>query len=466
MRFGNALNQDEQVAGLEISSAFLRLCLIETDGKTGQKKVVEFLAQPLPEATLVAGEIKNHSAFIAAINELKKNIRTKVRYVIVSIPSDSVYFRWTQFPRSLSAAKLKETMDTFLNFQLPGDKAELYADWQSLEQAKQWDTFVAAARKSIINPYIDIISATGFTPVAIEFHPVSIARAVELPKDQAVLLTTSGAENSQLFVVKNGTLLFNRLIPAKFSKQLPEEIRKVSAFFESENQAIKEVVDHTNTHPITGLTFPEGFKGGSEWLTALGAALRGALPRSEDKILSLMSTNTQKAYAYQKAINYSTFLAHLTISLAIFFSAAYIGTWLMLLSLQQSTAKSVDILNNQPIQATSMETEEKIRRANTYIAATSSIIKTSPEFSILIAELKEKVTEGITITNLSLSPNELMTIAGVSRNRPELNAFKKSLESSELLTNVALPLTNLQQKDNIPFSVSFELRDIDSIYPK
>lgn len=466
MRFLNVLNQDEQVAGLEISSGFLRLCLIGKDKKTNVPTITQLLAQPLPEGVIVGGEIKNHGAFIASLNELKKNLSIKVRYTVVSIPANPIYFRWVQFPRSINATKLTETMNTFLNFQLPKNKEDVYSDWHKTEQTKEWDTFVVSAPKQILNPYIELLGATGFTPIAIEFRPLSIGRAATLPKDQAVLLTSSNKEGTEIFVVKNGALLFSRFVPAQFSGQLSEEIRKVSASLEADGQQITEVLDIKDVKSNPELSFPEGLKDVSEWLAPLGAALRGALPRAEDRFLSLMPASTQKAYSYQKAINFSVFLAHLTIGLTIFFTAAYIGTWLLLLSLQQSTAKSVDILSSQPTQNSNTQAENKIREANKFIAATSSIIKTSPQFSILVENLKEKVTEGITITNLGLSSSDQVVIAGVSRNRPDLNRFKKSLESSEYLTDVALPLTNLQQKENIPFSISFKLKDINVLYPK
>ena len=59
-----------------------------------------------------------------------------------------------------------------------------------------------------------------------------------------------------------------------------------------------------------------------------------------------------------------------------------------------------------------------------------------------------------------------MTITGVSKDRETLNLFKKSLQESPYITGVELPINNLEQKENIPFSISFHLKDPSMLYYK
>ena len=59
-----------------------------------------------------------------------------------------------------------------------------------------------------------------------------------------------------------------------------------------------------------------------------------------------------------------------------------------------------------------------------------------------------------------------MILTGISTDMETLNQFKKSLQSSTYLASIELPITNLEQKTDIPFSISFKLKDPNSLFYK
>jgi len=48
--------------------------------------------------------------------------------------------------------------------------------------------------------------------------------------------------------------------------------------------------------------------------------------------------------------------------------------------------------------------------------------------------------------------------------RDTLNLFRDKLKTSAILTNINLPLTNLDQKSDIPFTISFDLKNPSLLY--
>jgi len=210
-----------------------------------------------------------------------------------------------------------------------------------------------------------------------------------------------------------------------------------------------------------------GKKDKKDWLFALGAAARGLIPREDDNLISLLPISTQTAYEHEKAVNFASFLSNLTVGLVLFFSLAFIGVWVLVSTAQQKTVKQLEALGSVPISPEIAQTEQKAQEVNSLIKASSQIVKGTVVWSRLLDELKQKVEAGIVITNLNLSsPEGVMSLAGVAADRNSLNAFKKRMESSEILTEIKLPLTNLEQRERIPFTISFQLKDPKSIYYK
>jgi Tfp pilus assembly protein PilN len=206
---------------------------------------------------------------------------------------------------------------------------------------------------------------------------------------------------------------------------------------------------------------------GSNWLLSLGAALRGLTPRNQDGSISLMPVSTKQAYEYQRAISFASFLSKLSIAVALFFVVCYASAWGFLVSVQQKTIDRIDNLSELPVSDTAAADEERAQKLNGLISTSAAIIKTTPAWSKVIDELAQKTDTGIIVTGLSLpAPEGTMTVTGVAANRVVLNDFKKRLEESTLFANIKLPLTNLEQKEKIPFSVSLNLKDPASLYPQ
>jgi len=136
---------------------------------------------------------------------------------------------------------------------------------------------------------------------------------------------------------------------------------------------------------------------------------------------------------------------------------------------------SLSKTNNQVIPSSSPSTvfpdiaqkESWIKNLNSIVSASNEILSSTINWSILLDEINSRVINGITISDFSItSINEKINITGISKDRETLNKFKKSLQESTYLTGIELPVTNIGQKGDIPFSVSFSLKDPSMLYNK
>lgn len=433
MNLINVFTREEPIAGLEISETYLRLAIL------GLKV----------EEALTNGVSKTES-----LKNLLKKSKTKVRYVIVSVPADNSYSRIFSFPKSLAGEKLEETMKLTVGFQLPVKLEDIYLDWEKVEtkDKEKNEIFLAAMPKTTINDYINVLNAAELKPVAIELHPQSFLRVMDLENDKTVLVKMMSKTSVGIFIIKNRVLRFSRILPENFldEAKLELEVRKITDFYESENGPIAQ-----------SIKFGEPDK----WLISTGAATRGLLPRSKDTLISLMPIGTEQAYEFQKAVAFIEFLSSLAVGFAIFFSAAFLAIWLLIVSVQQQTLNQLEILSSLPLPQDTVELENKALKFNTLVNFSSDIIKTLPRWSFVIEELRLKTLPAISLTNVSLSStSETINIIGIAKDRDQLNLFKKNLESSTLFREIILPLTNLEQEENIPFSISFKLKEPQKLY--
>lgn len=461
--------REEPIAGLEISDTDIRLALLEFNKEKSADEIKFLAEEPLAEGVIAEGVLKKTDEFIKAVKKLISGSPVKIRYVIASLPADNIYAHVFSFPKTIVGEKLEETIKLTIGFQLPVKPENVYLDWEKIEENKeQNEIFLAAGPKQYINDYINAIGAANLRPIAVEFHPLSLARAIDLPPEETILIKIVQRTSAGFFIIKNKILRFLRMLPGNFLEEnfLKKEIRKLGDFYESENDLKVKPMNISEIKIIQSISGGEKFKENpSKWSISVGAGIRGLLPREKDTLISLMPVGTEEAYEYQKAITFSELISALTIGLSVFFSVVFILSWLLMNTIQERIVNRIENLNAIPLPANIMELEDRAKKFNRLIAATSELTKNISNWSKFFEELKSRTVPGVIINNISIpSINNTINMNGVAQNRAQLNLFKKNLTESDLFDGVNLPITNLEQKENIPFSVIFKIKDPAAFY--
>lgn len=524
------LMRDEPIAGLEINSDVLRLVLLSVekksiakeksgikahiqkakDGifsisqtlrrKTTEPAKIEIAATEiktilkaetdLAPGVVQNGEIKNREAFVRALSELAKKIKPFARYVILSVPSDYIFSRIYSFPKNVGEEKLTEAMNLITAFQLPIDIRDSYLDWEKVDEAEgekaknNMMVALAMARKKQIDAYLSACAASGLNVVAIEYHPMSIARIVDGDASVVCAFAIFNRENTTMGIVSGGALKFSKMAPLDFvnANGISEEIRKMIDFYESETgETVSEIkiLGKKNmqatiaNRPVSECAAPSKFtplgwnESDNRWLVALSAAYRGITPRESDAMVSLMPMGTEETYARQKAVLFADFIASLSVGLAIFFVIVFSAAWSMMFYLRQNFNHQFAALSSRPLPSGANEIEERAKIFNSLVKEGKDFVTGIPRWSEAMENIRSLVPAGVAITAFSFpSTDGIWTMTGFAKERTDLNGFKKNLEKAENIAEVNMPLANIGLKAEIPFSVTFRLKDPSSIYFK
>jgi len=475
----NLFMREGPIVGLEISDQAIRISLLEQKSKKASPKIKLLAEEFLVPGDVKGGLITNEESFIKSLKKLID--KTKAKYAVVSIPTDYIYAKVYGFPAEITGEKLKSSIDLIANFQLPKKKEEIYFDWEKINDSSKNEVLLASINRPIADSLAATLEKAGLKTVAIEFHPLSLAR-VAAKDDQSCLIVEKLERITAIFVIKNQVVRFLYTMPNNSDFSLIQEINKFINFYETEFEPIsclsilgdfkKEEFKDLPLKPIDfklNQEIEKQFEVKNSWplLISLGAGLRGLLPRGKDNLISLMKVGTEDAYRKQKIITLADLLSRATIIVSIFFVLTFILVWLLMTNLQKNLNQQINSYAFMPIDNKVAQLESKAATFNRLIKEASDLAKIESRWSILLNELNLRITKGVTLTNLSItSINQPITIAGTAQSRLELNLFKESLDQSELFKDVILPLENLGKKDNIPFSISLNLKNINSIFIK
>lgn len=462
------LTRAEKIAGLEISDSHIRLCFFAQDKKDAGPTISLQKEQALPKGAIVNGIVQDSEAVIKALALLLSALPQKIHFVIATIPAQAAYIKMFSFPKALQGKKLEETMDLTIGFQLPLRTEDVYLDWEGAGDPDSNEVILAAAKKPVIDAYIAALTAVKLNPVAIEPHIFAVLRAIDIPSEDHTLIVDEETSSDILFwIAHKGTIQFVHSLPHRLAAQKEEEIRKVLAFYEAERHVRPTVIRNMEVSSSDTVKTKPGTQPTSDWFASIGAARRGIIPRAQDSLISLMPTGTVEAYRRRQAISFAEFLGNATIGIAGFFSIAFVGTWLLMSSLQQRTLIQIENLNALPISPDIVELEAHAKTLNNLTSAAHLSLQKIPLWSAVLEEVRKRSTQGIIVTNATFpSPEEILTITGTAANRDQLTAFKKTMEESVLFAEIALPSTNLELRESIPFSLSFKLKDPAALYEK
>jgi Tfp pilus assembly protein PilN len=335
------------------------------------------------------------------------------------------------------------------------------------------------------------LEQAGWKIVATEFHPSSLLRTLNVFDHDFGLWVDCRQEGKTLAAIKNKIIRLVRFLPAKYflaANDCKKETEKMMMFYQAEaGEEIKKIyltgekaadlVKAKNTLVAGGQILPdEALKkkyfisaekqlSPGTWAIAIGAAERGLIARAEDKLISLMSVGTEEAYRQQKALAFTGFVSTLLAAAAMMFLIIYAGAWSMMVYLQRINSVNLTALNSLPLPADAQDLEARARNFNDLVAPTALLVNRLPRWSLIIAKIKEQIPAGININSFNATtPEGKISVSGTAQSRTILNTFKKNLEINDFFSEVVLPLTNIGQRENIPFTLSFRLSDPTAVY--
>jgi type IV pilus assembly protein PilM len=197
----------------------------------------------VPNEAIVQGAFLNSGAIVDAIRAALEKAKTRTKSVAAAVSGHSVIVKKVSLPQ-MTRAELEEQIRWEAEQYIPFDVNEVNLDFQILEERGegQMDVLLVAAKKDLIDDYVQVINEAGLTPVAIDVAAFAVENAFEANYDasgsETVALVNIGAQTVNINVIANGAPSFTRDITAA-GNQYTEEIQKALGVSFEEAERIK-----------------------------------------------------------------------------------------------------------------------------------------------------------------------------------------------------------------------------------
>lgn len=209
----------KQIAGLDIGSSSIKIAEI-AEGPDGYV-LQNYASVPLAKGIITDGLIVNPNALVERIKELLKISRCKARAVVTSLSGYSVIAKKISFP-SMDEESLRELISDEIEKYLPfGDMKDVNFDFQILGPSEmstgQMEVFLVAAKKDVVQSYIDTFRKAGLEVVIMDVDSFALETMYEENYDygheDVCILVSIGASMTNINVVKGGASIFIRDFP-------------------------------------------------------------------------------------------------------------------------------------------------------------------------------------------------------------------------------------------------------------
>jgi type IV pilus assembly protein PilM len=209
-----AFGKKDHIVGLDIGSRSIKAAeIVETKQGLSLKRfgIVDIAHGAIEEGTINDPEIVAES-----IKQLFKSYSIKETNVAVSIGGYSVIVKKISV-QTMDEEKLQETIHFEAEQYIPFDISDVNLDFQILGESEsnpgQMNVFLVAAKKEMVNDYINLVNLAGLNPCIVDVEAFALQNAIEANydmKNENTALIDIGASKTSLNILKGNSSLFMR----------------------------------------------------------------------------------------------------------------------------------------------------------------------------------------------------------------------------------------------------------------
>jgi type IV pilus assembly protein PilM len=232
----------KSVVGLDIGSSCVKA--VELAPRGNGFELLHLGVAPLPHDAIVEGAFLNSGAIVDAIREAIERSGTRAKNAAAAVSGHSVIVKKISVP-AMTVAELEESIRWEAEQYIPFDVNEVNLDFEVLQQGdseRPMEVLLVAAKKDLIDDYINLITEAGLSPAVIDVAGFAVENAFETnlePNPNAVVAVVNiGAQVVNINVVANGVPAFTRDV-AGGGNQYTAEIQRALSIGFDEAERIK-----------------------------------------------------------------------------------------------------------------------------------------------------------------------------------------------------------------------------------
>jgi type IV pilus assembly protein PilM len=209
-----AFGKKDHLIGLDIGSGSIKAAEIVETKHGGTLK--NFGMIDIAHGAIEEGTINNPETVAESLQQLFKSSGFNENNVAVSIGGYSVIVKKIVV-QTMAEEKLQETIHFEAEQYIPFDISDVNLDFQILGESEsnpnQMNVFLVAAKKEMLDDYINLMNLAGLNPCIIDVESFALQNSFEASYDaqnQDVALIDIGASKTSLNILKNAASVFMR----------------------------------------------------------------------------------------------------------------------------------------------------------------------------------------------------------------------------------------------------------------
>ena len=232
----------DNLVGLDIGSRTIKAAEISEKGVG--RSLRRFGMTDISPGLIEDGAISEPEEVAEAIRGLFKSYGIREKNVALSIGGYSVIVKKINV-QTMAEEQLQETINFEAEQYIPFDINDVNLDFQILgpneSNPNQMNVFLVAAKKEMINDYINLVTIAGLNPCIIDVEAFTLQNIFEINydvKDENVALIDIGASKTSLNILKGSNSVFMRDVSLGCAQINQKIISLINCSFE-ESEAVK-----------------------------------------------------------------------------------------------------------------------------------------------------------------------------------------------------------------------------------
>ncbi len=213
----NPLRREESYVSIDIGSSSIKMLEVRTTLE--RLEILNWGVTPTPTSAIQSNMVTEPDRVAEAVRGLLESKGVRAHKAITAVPGPAVMIKRITLPAQSKQEIANTIMFEAGNF-IPEELDNVNLDYQVtdiLDEAKQMEVLLVAAKKDIVSSYAESLRAANLQPIVVDVDYFALDNMYEINydavPDQVVALVNIGARYSSIHILKGGRSTFTGDVP-------------------------------------------------------------------------------------------------------------------------------------------------------------------------------------------------------------------------------------------------------------